>query len=126
MSDIYIKNTGKYGRGVFALRQFKKGELIESTPVIILPGFERRHIKKTKISEYFFNWEKNNESFAIALGYGSLYNHSYKPNAKFVNNLAKKTIDFYALTHIEEEEEIMVNYNGDPNDESKLWFEVIE
>ncbi|HWL25392.1 MAG TPA: SET domain-containing protein-lysine N-methyltransferase, partial [Ureibacillus sp.] len=36
------------------------------------------------------------------------------------------SIDFYAMRDIHEGEEILVNYNGDPEDQSPLWFEVIE
>ena len=36
---------------------------------------------------YCFSWGDNYEHTAIALGYGSLYNHSYTPNAIFTNNI---------------------------------------
>ena len=66
------------------------------------------------------------EDKALALGYGSLYNHSYTPNARYFTNIENQSIDFYARKDIREGEEIMVNYNGDPEDQSPLWFEVIE
>ncbi|WP_328588759.1 SET domain-containing protein [Siminovitchia acidinfaciens] len=126
LQKVSVQDTGKYGRGVFALCDFKKGDLIESAPVIVLSKSERKYIKKTKLNEYFFNWGKKYRNPAIALGYGSLYNHSYTPNSKFVNNLDQYTIDFYALKDIKKGEEITVNYNGDPDSESNVWFEVIK
>ena len=111
---------------MFALRSFMKGELIEAAPVIDMPQTERNYIEKTKLLEYFFNWGEKNKDPAICLGYGSLYNHSYSPNAKFINNLDNRTIDFYALRDIQQGEEITVNYNGDPNCKSDVWFDVLE
>ena len=37
LRPIVVKDTKKYGRGVFATRLIKKGELIESAPAIIIP-----------------------------------------------------------------------------------------
>jgi SET domain-containing protein len=53
-----------------------------------------------------------------------LFNHSYKPNALFKINFKKQTVDFYAHKNIKSGEEIFVNYNGDPDDQGSLWFEV--
>lgn len=126
MDHIVVKNTEKYGRGVFALRSFIKGELIEAAPVIAMPPSQRQYIEKTKLLDYFFNWGEANDDPAICLGYGSLYNHSYSPNAKFINNLDNNTIDFYALQDIQVGDEITINYNGDPECLSELWFEVLD
>ncbi|MEC2159374.1 SET domain-containing protein [Virgibacillus halodenitrificans] len=124
MQKIGIKDTGKYGRGVFALVDLREGELIEAAPAVVLSKSDRKLIKETKLVEYFFNWKRKKP--AIALGYGSLYNHSYTPNAKFVNNPEQITIDFYALKDIKKGEEISVNYNGDPDDNSNVWFDVLK
>ncbi|WP_047153436.1 SET domain-containing protein [Aneurinibacillus tyrosinisolvens] len=126
MKPIYIKNTGKYGRGIYAARDIKIGELIEESPVFVSPKTERKYLKKTVVFDYCFNWGENYEDTAIALGYGSLFNHSYNPNATFINNLANLTVDFYAIADIKEGEEITINYNGEPEDKSPLWFEVID
>lgn len=126
LQKISVQDTGKYGRGVFALCDFEEGDLIESAPVIALPKSERKYIKKTMLSNYFFNWGKKRKNPAIALGYGSLYNHSYTPNAKFIVNLSENAIDFYSLRKIRKGEEITVNYNGDPTDKTNVWFEVID
>jgi uncharacterized protein len=123
MGPICVKNTKKYGRGVFATRDIKKGELIEEAPVIFVPQKERRFLKKTIVSEYYFYWGEHYEDAAIALGFGSFYNHSYTPNATFNENLVNQSIDFYAIDDIKAGDEITINYNGDPDDKSPLWFE---
>ncbi|MFD4929731.1 SET domain-containing protein [Peribacillus butanolivorans] len=125
MAPICIKNTGKYGRGVYSTRDIKKGELIEVSPVLISPEKEWEYLEKTILFNYCFFWGDHND-IAIALGYGALFNHSYTPNATFDNNEDNLSIDFYAITNIKEGEEITINYNGDPEDKSPLWFNVIE
>ena len=62
---------------------------------------------------------------AVALGYGSLYNHSYTPNAHYVDvDQCRKR--FVALRDIEAGEEITINYNAVPDDRSDVGFEVLE
>ncbi|MCA0983633.1 SET domain-containing protein [Halobacillus yeomjeoni] len=121
---LIIKETNRYGRGVFTTRKIKKGDLIEQSPVIVVPSRERRFITKTVLSNYFFNWGRSFNDVAVALGYGSLFNHSYSPNAYFKNNLRASTVDFYAYKDIQAGEEITVNYNGDPRDSTPVWFDV--
>lgn len=118
-----MNNTQKYGRGIYATRNIKRGELIESVPLIIIPKTEWDHMRKSILLNYVFRW---GEDKALALGYGSLYNHSYSPNARYYQNHENQSIDFYARRYIHEGEEILVNYNGDPRNTSPLWFEVIE
>jgi uncharacterized protein len=120
---IEIKKS-RYGRGIFATRTIQKGALIHEAPVIVCPNDEYRKLQKTVLRNYYFNWGENYDHVAIALGYGSLFNHSYTPNAVFENNLKKETVDFFALKKIKAGEEILVNYNGDPNDKKALWFDV--
>lgn len=123
MFPICVKETGKYGRGIFAIRDIKKDELIESSPIVVSPKNEWKYLEKTKLFYYCFYWGRDT---AIALGFGSLFNHSYTPNATFYNNEEQLTIDFYALTDIKAGEEITINYNGETEDQSKLWFDVID
>jgi len=61
---------------------------------------------------------------AIALGYGSLYNHSYTPNAHY-RDIGRRSKEFLAVRDIAAGEEITVNYNGDPQDRTAVDFEVV-
>ena len=61
---------------------------------------------------------------AVALGYGSLYNHSYQPNARY-DDVGRLTKVFSALRDIEPGEEITVNYNGKPGDRGPVGFDVV-
>ncbi len=115
---ICIRQSPGRGRGVFATQAIKTNTLIESCPVIV---FENRGLPPT-LHEYTFRWNQAAGDVALVLGYGSLYNHSYEPNAFYEREFAKLTMHFVALRSIREGEEITVNYNGDPKCKDSLWF----
>lgn len=116
---IYVKKSELGGFGVFANKNMQKNQTIEVCQTILLSKQDRKILDKTKLYNYYFGWQGK---AALALGYGSLYNHSYSPNAKYVKNYSANTITIIALRDIQEEEEILVNYNGDPSCMKQLWF----
>jgi hypothetical protein len=123
---IYISqsNIPKAGRGVFASGNIKREEVIEKCPVLILPRKDYPNLKKTALRNYYFMWGKS--TAAVCFGYGSLYNHSYQPNATYKKRVKEQTIEFVAITDIKKGEEITVNYNyGDPEDKSPLWIKSV-
>ena len=121
---IEVKRIRGKGRGVFARRLIRKGEVIETVPMIVLSAEEfESGVSATSLSNYCFAWGK--DSVALALGYGSLYNHSYRPNARY-DDKGQRTKVFTALRDIEPGEEITVNYNGDPDDPAGVGFAVVE
>lgn len=114
-------SDGEFNRGVFAKRNIKKGELLHEAPVIAYPNEEHQFIEKTLLADYAFEYGINHT--AILLGYGMLFNHSYKPNATYEINFDNHTFDFYAYKDIKAGEEILINYNGDVDDDELLWFD---
>ena len=123
VSKMFEVKESKYGRGIFATRDIQKGELIHEAPVIISPKDQYKYLKKTVLMEYVFWWGEDYTDCALALGYGSLFNHSFTPNALYKLILINKTIDFFAHTEIKAGEEILVNYNYDPDDDTPVWFD---
>jgi uncharacterized protein len=121
--DMLEVKQSQYGRGVFATRDINKDTLLEVSPVIIFPKEEYKYLKKTNLINYVFWWGKNYDECALALGIGSLFNHSRTPNALFKRKIKKGTINFYAYTDIKSGEEILINYNSAPDDQTLLWFE---
>jgi SET domain-containing protein len=101
----YIKGKG---RGVIAAKDFNKGAIIERSPVIVIPQYELMHVFKTVLLNYIFSWGSHES--AIALGYGSLYNHSYHPNATYSTRIIDMCIEFQALENIQEGQEITIDY----------------
>ena len=124
--NIYVLKTPKKGRGVFASRKIYRGELIERSPVIVIPGDEWATMDQSILSDFVFDWGEKEEDAAVALGYVSIYNHSYTPNAELTECLDEYVIEVSALRDIAIGEEIFVNYNGDPAARDKLWFDVVE
>ena len=105
---ITIKRTPKKGLGVFALKDFKTGELIESAPVLIFDTKARKILEKTHLSHYIYPW-RSTRGAALAFGYGSIYNHSYSPNADWKQNFKTKCMVYHAIKPIKKGEEILVN-----------------
>jgi SET domain-containing protein len=111
------------GRGVFAKRDIKKGEVIERAPYIEVPKHDTSKLNKSIFVEYFFYFGKNKDRIALALGFGSIYNHSAKPNAKFEIKVKEMIIEFAALADIKKDQEITLNYYGSAKRKNPLWFE---
>jgi uncharacterized protein len=120
---IYVAPSDLHGQGVFAARDIEPGEIIEICPILLFPKEQLPHMRRTVIDDYYFDWGEEGEWFAIALGYGSLYNHSYTPNAEYEMDFANKTIDFFCIQPISAGDEILINYNGDSDNQTKVWFE---
>lgn len=109
---LRIENVKGKGRGVIAAKDFKKGAIIERSPVIVIPSHESKYILQTILINYCFIWGHN--ELAIALGFGSLFNHSYYPNAVYFSRIKDMCIEFYALDNIQKDQEIMINYGWHP------------
>lgn len=113
-------SDGEFNRGVFATQDIKKGELFHVAPVIPYPNVEHILIEETVLADYVFEYGKNHT--AVVLGYGMLFNHSYEPNATYDINFSNHTFEYYAYTDIKAGQEILINYNGDVDDNEPLWF----
>jgi uncharacterized protein len=118
---ICIRNVKGKGRGVFARRAIARGALIERVPVAIVPLKLLADPNDPALSRYFYEWGRN--TVAIALGYGSLYNHSYTPNAVYLEG--DKIMTYRALRDIAAGEEITINYNGEATDRTPVGFDVV-
>ncbi len=123
---IAIRRSDRGGRGVFAERRFAKGETIERCPVIVIPADQLDHIYETTLSNYVYPWIDKVEEAVMVLGFGSIYNHSFSPNADWLQDFTESVQSYVALRDIEQGEEITVNYNGPPDDGSPVWFDVTD
>ncbi len=99
----------------------KKERLFTKLLLSLILIKEHDFIEKTTLADYAFEYGVNHT--AILLGYGMLFNHSYTPNATYEINFDNHTFDFYAYTDIQAGEEILINYNGDEDDQELLWFD---
>lgn len=125
---LYIMETEEKGRGVYTSIDIQKGDMIESAPVIVLNDADRRKIHRTKLHDYYFLWrdtaddDQSSHSCAIALGNGSIYNHSESANADFTLVYNEDCIEFVANRDIEAGEEITINYQAEKHEAFPLWF----
>lgn len=121
-SKVYLNNSKipNSGRGVFASKNIKKGEIIEIAPILILEFSDFIDTRWNLLFEYYFWMETY---VALALGFASLYNHSKDANCKYELNKENKTITFTAIKNIKKNCEIYFNYKGSSNPKTPLWFE---
>ncbi|MCB9033724.1 MAG: SET domain-containing protein-lysine N-methyltransferase [Chitinophagales bacterium] len=120
---LYIKEIKEKGRAVFCDEAIAKGMEIEVCPVIVCPNEDRVHIDKTYLYNYYFNWNDDQKATAIALGFGSLYNHAYEPNAIYECYFEEQIIKIIANEDIPAHTEITISYNYDIEDKTKVWFD---
>jgi uncharacterized protein len=118
---VKFSESNVHGIGIFAITDIQADKIIEICPIIVLDEKDTKEIDKTHLYNYYFSWKENGS--AISLGYGSIYNHSYKPNAKYEKDFLRNKLIFKSITPIKKGEEVTVNYNGDPNNKEKVWFE---
>jgi len=120
---VVVRPSPGKGRGVFATRVFTPGATIEVCPVIALTSLDESLIEQSTLSTYYFGWGPDGKGGAFVLGYASLYNHSYEPNARYHRRLEREVLEIVALREIAPGEELTINYNGDPSSRAPLWFE---
>ena len=101
VEQIILGESEISGRGVFAVRDFKAGEVVELCDVLIISKKDIKWIDKTE-----------------------LYNHSYNPNCKYRVKLNLNKIEFKSLQAINKGQELLINYNRDPKCQDKVWFDV--
>lgn len=115
---LSLTRSKKYGRTVVAENWIFKGLIFLVEPVLIMPNDDCVGI----VSSYSYVWDKKHS--AMVLGFGSLFNHSYTPNAKYIQDIKNGRMKFKAIKDIQAGDEIFINYNGDPTDTSPVWFKV--
>ncbi len=106
------------GRGVFALRDFKKGEVLETAPVIVVS--KENVVESGEAPDgYLLDWdpETEGEEHCMPLGYVMMYNHSDTPNIALENDMEEYYMTVSALRDIKKGEELCWNYS------CELWFE---
>ncbi|BAZ29942.1 nuclear protein SET [Cylindrospermum sp. NIES-4074] len=121
---LVVADTKQKGRGVFAQKSFLKGEVIERASVVVIPAEQVKLIDQTVLSNYYYDWQ--DQAAAIALGLVSLINHSYHPNSYYRKKFAEQELELIAYRDIEAGEEITANYNGSPENQSPIWFDVVD
>jgi uncharacterized protein len=123
-TGLFISQTVTKGKGVFTTKRFRRGLVIEESPVIVMSSDDRIHLDRTLLHDYIFEWGEKRDQCCMALGFISMYNHDYNSNCEYFMNFTKELIRIKTIREINAGEELTINYNGDWNDPKKVWFEV--
>ncbi len=121
---LYIGRIANKGRAMFTSERIAANILIEASPVLVMKKDDREFLDRTLLHDYIFEWGIKKDKCCIAIGYLSIYNHSYKSNCEYFMNFEEEIIEIKTVRVIEKGEELTINYNGDWNDRKKVWFEV--
>ncbi|MEJ7586338.1 MAG: SET domain-containing protein-lysine N-methyltransferase [Ferruginibacter sp.] len=120
---LFIGRTPSMGRGVYTQEKIPGGMVVELSPVIVMSMDDRVHLDKTRLHDYIFEWGKNKDKCCMALGLIPIYNHSYQSNCEYFMDYEEDTIMVKTVRVVEKGDELTINYNGDWNDKTKLWFD---
>lgn len=124
-TGLVIALTPDKGRGIFATVALQVDVTIETSPVIVMDQPARELLDQTLMHDYIFEWQPEERRLCcVALGYLSLYNHSYTSNCEYFMDYESGTMSIRTTRAIDAGEEVTINYNGDWNDARPVWFDV--
>ncbi|KAG7443141.1 uncharacterized protein BT62DRAFT_972973 [Guyanagaster necrorhizus] len=104
------------GRGVYASRFIENRTVVEISPVLLFSKDEyESHGRHTVLGHYTFKCKDGR--MALALGLGSLFNHSDSPNVTYEIDLSTESIRYTTVHDIEPGEELCIFYGHN------LWFQ---
>lgn len=116
-APIGVGRSPIHGWGVFALDDIAAGTLVEICPAVIIDAEHAEMVDDTELWGLTFDW--GDGCHALALGHGSLFNHSQDPSVYAELDHDAATIEFTAVRNIAAGEELTLRYVADDND---LWF----
>lgn len=96
--------VGHRGRGVFATKNFKTGQVVEECPVLKIPQDQ----VPAALTDYIFS-DDTSDTVVLLLGYGMMYNHSDPANLTYYK-WSDNSIAFVATKDISAGEELTINY----------------
>jgi len=101
-----VRASDVAGRGLFATRFFRKGEIVERAPLLVYK--EPDDYVNTLIDDY--NMNVDDDLTGMALGYVSYANHSENNNVMFDVHGDEQYVDYIAVRDIYPGEEIFSHY----------------
>jgi SET domain-containing protein len=117
LQTYYRIGLGEKGRGLFATHDIPPSTLLHIAPCILVTTEEyESHIKYTVLEHYLFNCQGGNK--LLALGDGSLFNHTRRPNVDYRVDVANLKIRYLSGHRpIQRGEELCISYG------TNLWFD---
>ena len=121
---LYFKESEGKGRGVFAGEDIKKSTLLSISSFLLFPSppstpgstsTTTPSSEREVLNHYTYTFGMDCQ--ALALGLGSMYNHSsVKQNVGFFIDKKRRLIRHIAIEDVKEDTELCINYGP------KLWF----
>jgi len=130
-SSIRLRRSPLSGRGVFATAALAAETVVEVAPVLLLHRADGDHAGS--LARYVFEWDEelDDTAYALALGWGSMFNHSPTPSCRYLraddddavagltgggawsagNHLAPALV-FVTLRAVRAGEELTIDYSG--------------
>lgn len=124
LPSLFVAPTSSMGRGVFSSENIAAGTVVEQSPVIVMSTADRALLDQTILHDYIFEWGPDLNQCCMALGYIPLYNHSFNSNCEYEMDYDYNLIKVTTVRDIVAGEELFINYNGNWNDPTPLWFPV--
>lgn len=104
--NVYVKKSHIHGFGVFAAKDIKAGDIIETAPIVI----EKIYNISSVMLDYVFKVDY--EHVAHGYGYSSFYNDSQNPHAYFKIDRDRRLIMIIASKDIAKDQEIYMSYGS--------------
>lgn len=113
-----IIQTKEFGRGLYAAKHIKKGELIMQAELLVLSIADTATMNNTELKHYTFCFNRMQD--CLVLGDGEIFNHSDTPNVSYelAEFEGRKVMRFFALKEIDvwtgsDRTQLFIDYNAD-------------
>ena len=123
LPSLFIAPSKNMGKGVYTSDDISANSVVEISPVIVMGKEDRKWLDQTLLHDYIFEWGADKKQCCLALGYLSMYNHSYASNCEYEMDYDKEVMTIRTVRFIAAGDELFINYNGDWNDRKPVWFE---
>src|SRR5687767_7607353 len=120
--SLVVKRYRGQGRGVYTTLPIRRGDVVEVSPVVVIPARQWPRLRGTLVERYVFAWGPRDRLNAIPLGLGGVFNHSDDPNLDWEPNERDESITFRARRDIAAGEQLTINY-GWSTAERRRWLE---
>lgn len=111
--SLYTKPSDIHGFGVFTKKNIEPKTIIEQFLCIPL-DFKSKYHHDNVLINYTYSMLLDNDEHGkkmyLLTGLGMIYNHSERPNAKFVFDQQRNKCSVITLKFIKSNEEITINY----------------
>lgn len=111
---LTVKEFPGLGRGVVAISTIKKGCLFHIADLIELNKSDSLLLQDTLLANYVYDLGRGKTG--LALGFGSLFNHSEIPNVSYavVKENKRKVIIYCSLKQIKAGDQLFIDYGYQP------------